>query len=325
MAVTHQKIADRLGISRSLVTLALQRTRRFSMSEETRTEIENVAREMGYQPPNLTTRNIGLLVSPGQMRVQDQINFIHHVERRLRDHGFRLMLVNPEMPAGQRIENVINAKTVDGLLLMAWENGRHASLLSARVPGILLSEEEGVGENVERVATDLPQTLRNIIGFLHLRGHSRLALLSSTQGSSHFYRRAEMAARDAVRELKWPKENLRVVQSGSGEAAQEVLKLMDAPHPPTAVIAADATRALLLLNGLLAAGKRVPRDISVVSIFDNDLFDRTAPALTATTAGGAALADRAVRRLLEKIEIPETVPRHEFIAGEIIERQSVAA
>lgn len=323
MAVTHQDIANKLGISRSLVTLALQRTRHFSMSEETRRQIEETARSMGYRPRNRTTRNIGLIVTPLRMQVHSSAEFIYHIERSLREHGYRLVLINPDLPEGQMLDEIINPKTLDGVLLMDWAEGRFAPLLSPHLPGILLSEEEVQG-SVERIATDVPQTLKHIIEHLMVYNHQRIALISSCYGSSDYYRRVEKAIGRIFETLKLAAGNLYIIQSDSGEAAARLLSLMEQPLPPTAAITADPERALLLLNGLQAAGKCVPQEMSVVSMMDDRLFARTTPALTATTVDDAAVARRVVERLLVKINTPETVEQHEFIAGRVISRASVA-
>ncbi len=62
MRITHQHIADKLGISRTLVTSALHGSSGSRISSERRREIENLAREMGYRPRNMTTRVIACIM-----------------------------------------------------------------------------------------------------------------------------------------------------------------------------------------------------------------------------------------------------------------------
>jgi DNA-binding LacI/PurR family transcriptional regulator len=320
MPVTHEQIAKLAGVSRAIVTQALHGTPGLRVSEETQRNIERIARELGYVPRNVTTRNIGLVMSLRLLRVQTDFNFICHVERMLRERGYRLVLISPELPAGQNLGDLLNTKTVDGLLLGTWDSGRYESLVAQRLPCILLTEEDDAPGTVEQIGIDLRGTMLNIFGYLHGRGHRRIALLSSVQRSSRFYRRIEQAAQMAA-----PNDvTVEIVNSLPEFCAEEVSKLVRRTSGPTAVIVPDVERVLMLNAGLRGAGIRVPEEVSVVSLFDYDVLADLTPPITATTAGGSTLAERAIARLLQKINVPETVPHHVFVPGEIVERASVS-
>lgn len=322
MAVTHDDIAALAGVSRTAVSKVLNRSRGIRVSEEKQRQIWEIAREMGYQPRGMTTHNIGLLVSLDALGVQNDFSFVKAVERHLCARGYRLMLVSPELPSGQKLTDVLNPKTVDGLLLDRWDGGHFENLLQRDLPCILLAEEDDAPDHVEQIGTDLRGTMLNAFDYLSGRGHRRIALLSGIKDG--FYRRLERAAQEAAQEAALASVELEVISVYPQLGAAAVRDLMAGPDPVTAVIVADVERALLLCAGLHTAGVHVPEELSVLSLFDHEHCADVKPPLTATTAGGAQRAKIAVERLLQKITVPETIPRHVFVPGEIVERESVA-
>ena len=322
MQVTHEQIARRSGVSRAIVTRALHGTPGLRVSEETLNRILETAREMGYQPRGVTTRNIGLVTSLQSLHVDVDLEFIRYLERALRERGYRLLLVNPELPAGQSLGDILNPKTVDGLLFSHWAGGDFTAL-SSRLPCILLTEEDDAPAEIEQIGVDLRGTCKNVLEYLRERGHERVALLSGSQSSGRFYRRLEVAARQAAQTLGWAQHQLRIANRLPRESHQAVLEMLAGAHPPTAIVTADSERALCAIVGLDGAGVLVPDAISLVSLFDGRPLGESAESVTTTDATGRALAERAVERLLQKIAMPETIPHHVFVPGEIIERTSV--
>lgn len=322
MRVTHQQIADRLGVSRTLVTGALHGTGRFAISEQTRREIERTAREMGYQPRNVTTHAVGLVMATGLLASHIDVAFLITLERSLRERGYRLVLINPDLPAGQEAAEVINSKILDGLLLTQWAGGRFTPLLSPQMPCVVLSEEDDVPPAVEQIGADLQTSVKVVLHHLRAHGHERVAMFIGGTAKP-FFARLKAAARRAARELEWAETDFTIDESVPEFTGPRFLELLRGPAAPTAVILSDGEHTISTYCALLGAGYRVPGDVSVISLFDTREYRHLAPHLTATTVGGAAMAERGVQRLLQMIDMPETIPGKTFLAGELIERASV--
>lgn len=323
MRITHQHIADKLGVSRTLVTGVLHGSGRFGVKDETREMIEKVAREMGYRPRNVTTHTIGYVMPTDLMTSAIDLKFVIAVEAVLRQKGYRLTLINPDLPEGQSLEDVLNEKTVDGVLLSTWQDGRFESLLSPRVPFLLLSEEP-VGAYVEQVCTDLRGTAVNILRNLRENGHERVVVSMGTS-QKNFFHRLDQAFTAAAKDLDWPTGALRMVHDVPQDTGPRLVEMMREPSPPTAIIVSDKERALSVYCHMLQAGYKIPGDISAVAFFDGvEFLFLTAP-LSSTNAGGGELVTMAVDRLLEKINVPETIPQHRSLPGSVIERGSVRA
>lgn len=333
MPITHQQIAEKLGVSRTLVTGALHGTRRSGISLQTQQEIERIAREMGYQPRNVTTHNIGYVLPVEKMTLEVEAAFLLHIEEALRENGYRLTLAgfNPNEPPS--LSETLNPKTVDGVIFSRWHGGAIRNIVSSKIPWILTSDEDGVEEDVDLVAVDMAQTLRNVTNYLLSLGHERICLIVG-YSDIKYHRMVQSGVREVLSAAGLPETNLRTIEVIGGEQielgcnrplAESLLAAMQQPDAPTAVIAANPGQALPALYALRTAGYRVPADVSLISVADIHQFKALRPVLTTTTAFDRHVTAQVVQRMIEKIKNPDAPPQRVLLPGEIVERESVAA
>jgi len=99
--------------------------------------------------------------------------------------------------------------------------------------------------------------------------------------------------------------------------------VMKNPNHPTALVCANDITAFEVYNELSGLGLRIPEDVSVVG-FDNLLkCDWVTPALTTVNIPKAAMGERAVDILLNRIEQPESACEQILIGTTIKTRDSV--
>lgn len=313
-----------MGISRALVTKALHRSSRTRVSDETRNEILRVAQQLGYQPRNITTRNIGYVISLDQLQLEGETNFLRYVQQALRRYGYRLTLADFDAANPQALRDVLNRKTVDGVLLTQWFDGRVLEVLGDDVPMMLTTDEYGLSEEFDLVAVEARSTLATLTKHLLAYGHEQFCLVIGA-GHVKYHHRIAQGVCDALRDANLDESHLRIVEvSNNASIAPLLTKAMRRKNRSTAVIAANPSQAVPALFALLEAGYKVPADVSLVSSVDSSQFTVLRPHLTATTMAGLEIAERAVQRLVQKIENPALPPQRIFVAGEIIERDSVA-
>lgn len=320
LPVTHQDIAQKLGISRTLVTQALHGTRSSAISPVTRAEVQSMALQLGYRPRNVTTHNIGFTASLSNLHTVS--DFISHAEKSLRERGYRLTLAGTEDVDGYDLSDALNPKTVDGVLISDWWGGKVVAALPPNMPYVVMSDEDGVGEECDVVAADSFVSFARMVQYLLEKGHRHIALMTATL-QSRFYRRMSQGAQEAVTNSGLKNAKLQIVEIAYQDAPECTLRLMQQKKPPTAILAADLWRATSVLFTLRAAGYRVPEDVSFLSYADSRQFESLRPAVTVTDQFRPELAEKAVERLLQKIRQPETVPRQTLVAGSIIERETV--
>jgi len=321
LPVTHQQIAEKLGISRSVVTLALHRSHGARIHPETRRGIVDAAHKLGYRPRTLTTHTIGYAVPVEELKLLGESSILIHVETALRRHGYRPVLVDLNVKT-RHLQEQLNHKTVDGVLFLRWQEGRVLNLLSAEVPWILMSDEIGEMEGVDLVTADLRETVVSLVRYLAERGHQRICMITGLL-EVNFHRRLWDATLACYAELGLPLPNASVIDEVDHLLEPALLFSLRSDSPPTAFITTSPEKTVTVLNLLCRNGYRVPEDISVASLFDLPLYESLRPLLTATTAMGANIALQAVTRLIEKITLPASPAQLTRLPGTIIERDSV--
>jgi LacI family transcriptional regulator len=180
------------------------------------------------------------------------------------------------------------------------------------------------------VTIDSSGTLEKVTDLLLQYGHRQIALLTMHHPLP-VYRHMEQGIRRVFARAGVPRHGLRVLQLDYGrhgnlkpaEFGGRLIEGLQKSPACTALIAADLWRAIPATYALRDAGFRIPEDISMISVFDSEYFPALHPPVTATTIYAQTIAERAVERLLKKIEDPHNSPCHERVPGELIERASV--
>lgn len=322
MPVTHQEIADRAGVSRALVTRALHRTHGARVSQETRRLIFQVAREMGYRPRNVTTYNIGYVGKSETLFLVGESRFLLLSDKAAREEGFRLVLTSLEEKGEAGLNDVLNAKTVDGVIFSRWFGADVHNKLALNVPWLVVSSNDEIPATVDKVTMDSVLTTQHIADHMISYGHQHFCVLSNPSVgnvTTHMH----IGIRRALEKANVAGMVYSIEVISDSEIAGQLKALMALPKAPTAFIVFGAEKSVTLLNVLNVYGYRVPQDISLASLLDGHILEPLIPSITATTAMGIEVAQQAVSRLLEKIKDPLSPAQHILLPGELIHRLSV--
>jgi LacI family transcriptional regulator len=320
--VTHQDIANHLGISRVAVTQALHQTRKTTISPELQARILQAARELNYRPSNVATYTIGYVGNMNSFALAAEGQYLMALDGVLREAGYRISLANVRDNDPEPLRKILTPKTVDGVIFSRWFDGRIRDLLPPEIPWIITSEEDGISDDVDQVSVDTVATARLITQHLLDHGHRRIALVTGL-GEKHYHGHIKQGVQETIRQSKLKAElSFVIAVHEDREIREPFLKMLNAPEKPTAVIAISPEKTVAVLNLLQATGHAVPDDISVVSFLDSRLFEPLTPSITATTAVGNTVKV-AVNRLMEKIHDPMQPAQKILLTGEIISRESV--
>ena len=94
---------------------------------------------------------------------------------------------------------------------------------------------------------------------------------------------------------------------------------------PDALFAANDLIALGLLQALVAAGVRVPDDISLIGFDDIPFAGAAAVPLSSVSQPSRMIGQTALRVLLEEADDPGLIPRQTVFQPELVVRQSTVA
>ncbi|WP_285578902.1 LacI family DNA-binding transcriptional regulator [Actinoallomurus iriomotensis] len=310
-SVNIGEVARRAKVSRSTVSYALSGKR--PVSESTRRRIQRVIEEMGYRPNASAralargeTRTLGLVFPPAGNHYTDmQLDFIGGVTEAAAGRDYDVLLSVADAGEERSFQRLIGERRVDGAILMEirLHDARVERMRESAFPFVTIgriSDPDGTAW----VDLDYRTLVRRCVQHLSDLGHRRLAfvnrseaLLRSGYESAH---RGQDGFDLAVRELglsgaAYPCEDDAM---GGERCAARIL----ADHPETTgIVTVNEASLGGLYRGITAAGRTIPRNMSVTGIAGARWADAVTPALTAADVPAREMGRIAIDLLLERI------------------------
>lgn len=272
------------GVSPSLVSRVLNSDPTLQVRSETRAAVMSAVEMLGYVPDaaaralrNAKTGLLGFALH----HVNDQIyvDMVESAQAEASSRGYSIILINSdELPAQhQHFRSIIQGHRVDGLLI---QNGFSKSdkgldTLATAIPSVMFG-----GAAVEGLLTlRLDDGVAARIATEHLieLGHTDIAFIGADGASSA---RRYDGYRAALKKAGLPA--MPPVDGGwtSDSAHDAVRGLLSRGARVTGLVAVTTTVALGVHSGIVAHGRRIPDDISLVSVHDTSFARHLNPPLT---------------------------------------------
>ncbi|WP_337062894.1 LacI family DNA-binding transcriptional regulator [Kineococcus sp. G2] len=320
---TIRSVAERAGVSKSLVSLVLQGSPR--VGEDSRRAVLAAVAELGYRPDPAArslaerrTRTVGVVLD--DLRNPWFVDLLDGLRPALRAAGLRPVLADTraEPDAARDLARL----RVDGLVVVGTRDDLAAvEEVAAAVPTVLAGTRDAVRTPVDLVADDGEAGVRLAVEHLAALGHRRIAHVAGTGAVGRLRRRAfEDAARAAGATAEVAHADM--TEDGGHRAA---LHLLRRPHRPTAVLAANDVSALGVLAAADDLGLRVPHDVSVAGYDDTALAALRRISLTSVDNRSAEVGRRAADLLLERLADPARPPRTLLLPPRLVPRSTTAA
>lgn len=319
-------VAERAGVSKSLVSLVMREPER--VSEASRLAVLQAAKELGYRP-NRVARS---LVEQRSHVIGVVLSDLHNpffadvadgIESAAAEAGYRTMLSS-------------------GFLDPVRERAAMETLLELRVDALILMGSMMEIDKIEAMAAALPVTLvgrytestlvdtvgvndtvgaREAIDYLIGLGHSDIVHIHAGTASGAPRRRMgyEAAMRDNGLEA-----HIRAVAGDFTEAggAKAMTEILQSGAIPTAVFAPNDFSALGAMEVIDSAGLRIPDDISLFG-YDN-LAIAGLPRISLTTVGQprTTLGEEAVHLVLERLDEERDLSRQVVVPPYLVIRST---
>lgn len=224
---------------------------------------------------------------------------------RLHDSGLRMLLADGRLNRrlGEDLTRTFTELRVDGIVAVGTLPASDELRAAARhIPTVVAGAREPVLPHVDVVAGDDAHGARLATEHLIGLGHRRIAHIAG-QGVVGELRRT--AFETVVREHGLT--GLATVEQGDlteEGGYRAMVRLLTAPHPPTAVFAFNDIACVGALSAAEESGLQVPRDLSLVG-YDNTYLARLRHLwLTTVDSASHDIGRRAAQHLLDRMADP---------------------
>lgn len=326
---TIRDVAARAGVSKSLVSLALQNAPR--VAPETREAILAAAAEIGYRRNAAAqalgahrTRTIGVFVldlhNPLTADVLDAVQ----AEARRRDYR-TIVVVGSEDTGAERaeLEKLVEFR-VEGIVAVGHRLPEGADqAISARCPGVVIGSVHGGVPYLDSISTDDVAGAGLAVDHLVALGHRRIAYVDG--GASSVARDRRRGYRAAMRRHGLQDAVTIAPGSFTDEGGYRgATRALDVADPPTALFVVNDIAAMGAMAAVVDTGRAVPEDVSVVG-FDGTRLAGLRP-LSLTTVGQplGELGRRAVGQLCGRLDGEPPGPALTRLAPTLVQRRTTA-
>ena len=293
MAVTIQDVARRVKVSPSTISKVINGPSKHNrISKATRTKVLDVMREMGYVP-NLYARSIRrgstltIVMIVSDIMHQSVALVVEGAKSEATKTKHQIILgVSSDDPEQETsyIENFLSRR-VDGLIVIPAGSGGNLKelerLYETGFP-LVICEATVATNSIDSVMTDVEAGSYIATEYLIKSGHTKIAFCAghptwpSAKSKFHGYRRALEDYDIEVYDDFYIKTESSHFESGA-IGAKAVLNLK---NQPTAIIFHNDEMAAGAMKPLIAAGVRIPEDISLIGFGNTPFSDSLLVPLT---------------------------------------------
>ncbi|MCG5217777.1 LacI family DNA-binding transcriptional regulator [Streptosporangium sp. KLBMP 9127] len=324
---TIRNVAERAGVSKSLVSLVLRGSPH--VSEHRRQAVLEAARELGYRPNAVArslvegrTHLVGALVA--DLHNPFYSEFLDGLQESLHGDGLRLLIGNSQWERAfedEAVEAFLELR-VDGLVLLGIPPvSETLSEATAYTPTVVVGERDFELDGVDIVVDDDQLGARLAVDHLVQLGHRSIAHIEGARSSAARFRCEGylVAMRRHALAPYIMVEHGDFSEEGGRRAARN---LLTRDPRPTAVFAASDMVALGVLTAASELGLRVPEDLSVVGYDNTHLSAIHHISLTSVDQPRRAMGRSAAALLSDRIADPGKVTRLRQVTPTLVVRRS---
>lgn len=315
---TISDIARRAGVSKGAVSYALNG--RPGVSAATRSRIEAIAAEMGWQPNSAARALSGAAAGAAGLVIARKARLLAYepffmelisgfeTEFSAAGVGLLLQVVGEHPDAEPAVyRRWWGERRVDGVLLvdLLVDDPRPALLADLGLPAVALGRQPA-RPGATSVVIDASPAMEETIGYLAALGHRRIARVA---GPEQYVHTAERTAAFLAAAQRHEVEPVTVTADYSGRDGARATRLLLAGRTrPTAIVYDNDVMAVAGLGVAQEMGLSVPASLSIVAWDDSPLCPLTRPSLTAVrqdVAGYGATCAAALMDLIAGKDVPD--------------------
>jgi LacI family transcriptional regulator len=328
--VTIKDVAELAGVGIATVSRAINNSE--GISSKTREKVMQAIEELGFVPNTSAqslkirqTHQIALVVPDIRNAIIPEISW--SVEQTAKQHGYHVVQINTAGNARTELETIRNIKKlhVDGLIFMplAYPKTLPGLIDKAPLPISMINYGKKLEPGMKADVVSLSQPEGKLV-MEHLIkiGRTRIAYAGAPKDIiEERYRAYEKAVGHVDISLVYFGEDFSL---NTGANAADYFHGLT--HMPDAVYAINDMVAIGLVNRFKELGVRVPEDIAVVGVDNNQFTTVSSPQISSVSIMGEEVARLATELLLKRIrEMSTTDYEHIQFEPRLIVRESSVA
>ncbi len=325
MTVRMQDIADHLGLSVSTVSLALRSAPQ--IAEDTRKRVHETAEHLGYthRPRHATRTALKHIVFMTYTAPDNEFYgaVLSGAERECRYYNMALRYQRIETA---QISLAAQHSRIEGMLIVGSVDEQTIEQLCSQGRIRVLVDNNPLSLDLDRIVIENKKSVRSALVYLHQLGHKRIAYLSGPLTHSSF-RERQQGYYAAMHELGLEPFEIPCPSLDAHDITTAVSRHLTpgAAVPFTALMACNDLAALSILYMLQERGVDVPGHVSIIGFDNIDVASVVRPSLTTCHVDRELLGMLAVRRLVERVNEPDSPMITVSIATTLVKRGSTSA
>lgn len=337
--VTSKDVADKVGVSRTTVSLVLNNIQGTQISPETRQKVIDAANEMGYVPDataqalvSRRTKAIGLVLTRTQHHIATDAflpKIISGLLTTAKKNNIRILIdwVETKHQESAYFE-LARAKRIDGMILSTprLNDAALKALENVDIPTVMMGSISG--SKLPFVDVDNTKAAEKATSYLVALGHREIAFISNAPPEYTAAPERLAGFKNVLSRMDIPvNENLIYYADFDPESGYECMKaILQSGEDFTAVFVASDNVAIGAKAALRESGRHIPDDISLIGFDDIPWAKYSDPPLTTVQLPAEALAQSACTLLLELIQDGHKIKQQQItLDTELIIRQSCKA
>jgi DNA-binding LacI/PurR family transcriptional regulator len=280
--------------------------------------VRSAIRELDYQPHagaralrSNRTNVVGLVMPFGEPADISVLPFVGAIAQAAHEYGVNLLLLTADRGANE-VRRVVQSAMVDSLIVLQVNlQDEHVEALAGIGRPVVLIGDPEVTQGLPCIDLDFHRAGRMLVEHLSRLGHHSVGYIGQPQvmfdRNTAYVHRALAGAQEAASDcgMTWLMEPCDATRSAVDRATRDLF----ARRPTlTSLVVFNEPAVPLVIDSLVALGKRVPEDISVVAIANKDALTAPRPAISGVSVPAAELGRRAAQLVMDPDAKVPTAP-----------------
>lgn len=349
---TITDIANLANVSISTVSRVLNFDESLSVTEETKRKIFETAEQLNYtkykdkqkknlnfpkkqaslkETPIIQQKNIAVVQWRSSQEELDDIYYMSirlGAEKRAAELGYNIIKMST-------ISEEDLAANVDGVLAIGKFDQATVEQIHQLHSNVCFVGTNYPLKSFDTVNTDFAQACETALEYLFSLGHEKIAFIGAEESANMYgYRKYKAPTTLTYIDIMTSKnlfdDNYFLMNTdGSLNVRNGYLLAKEAlanwgETMPTAILGANDSMAIGIINALKEQGFEIPRDVSVMGINDLSISRYVSPSLSTVKAFTEEMGEVGIDTLTSRIENP-SIARRISLSTELIVRESTAA